>query len=296
MEEIDRQNKSNIIKNIIVKIKNLCNNEKIHILNILQKSSIEFSKNNNGYFFNLDAIDITLLQKVLQCINLIEKNRDTLLKLDKQRNMHLTYYQNLIESKLNQTFLIKRQTYLNKLITTLNEFKYSKFINKKVKIINWINQKPEYVDPDILMKEYEIQCKYKKDTVYYRLYQKTRIVSKKYINKIKHNNDDARYDDTGEGDDNEYGNDGNEADIEDDVHIDADFDETNNDIDEDADADADTDTDDGTEENISEEYLDEDAKIILNTQIAFYKQLLAQNGYIFDYNKNINLKIEEYIH
>ena len=67
------------IKDVIQRISKLQNKEKIHILNILRMSKVEFTKNSNGYFFNFLNIDKNIINEICNCLDLIETNNILLL-------------------------------------------------------------------------------------------------------------------------------------------------------------------------------------------------------------------------
>ena len=91
------------MKQLINKIKNLTTNEKLHILNILKKHNITFTKNSNGYFFDLSLLSDELVNKLIKCAELIESKRDLIERLDKKRNEQLNYYRLLIVNQLKET-------------------------------------------------------------------------------------------------------------------------------------------------------------------------------------------------
>ena len=53
--------------------KKLTKKEKVHVLNILLVDNDNYTKNTNGYFFNLSHINNETLQKIDDILNLIEK-------------------------------------------------------------------------------------------------------------------------------------------------------------------------------------------------------------------------------
>lgn len=161
------------LRELISKIKRLTVKEKYHILSIFKKYNIEFTKNSNGYFFNLDKIDESILEKVSKCVDLIEQKRELIYTLDQKRDSYLEYYKNLIENKLKETINKRKDNYINQLILvpskTYIKKKQTKFI-RKVNIVD---------DPDILMKEFNKSKKYHKNSVYFRLNQKLVALSRK---------------------------------------------------------------------------------------------------------------------
>ena len=55
------------IKDIISRVNKLDNKEKLHVLNILKTHNVDFTKNTNGYFFNLTSVDEEIVIKILKC-------------------------------------------------------------------------------------------------------------------------------------------------------------------------------------------------------------------------------------
>lgn len=215
-------NNSKNFKEIINRVKNLTEKEKHHILNILKKHNIEYTKNHNGYFFNLEKIDSNIINKLEKCIDLIEKNRDLIYSLDKKREMHLDYYKQLIEDKLKQTILLKQKQHLEKL-TLINQKDNSldKFIKKRN---DNKNDSKVYVDPDILMKNYLKSKKITKKSIYYNLFQ--------CISKRKNQNKKDSSNDSDNCNSNENSNDDNEltGDIDNFDEVDVDIDVGDGDI------------------------------------------------------------------
>lgn len=160
-------------KELITKVKRLTTKEKYHILSIFKKYNIEFTKNSNGYFFNLDKIDDNIIDKVSKCVDLIEQKRELITSLDKKRDYYLEYYKTLIESKLKDTINKKRNNYLEQLVLIPSE----NFISKKKK--KFISRVSITEDPDVLMKEHLKKKKYHKNSVYFRITQRMHMLSRK---------------------------------------------------------------------------------------------------------------------
>ena len=133
-------------KKIIDKIKKLSEKEKCHILSILQKNNIEYTKNNNGYFFNLKNINDSILSKIDKCVDLIEKNRDLIYSLDVKRESYLNYYKNLIQNKLNESIKQNIENCKEKLILK-EDVDFKQYIKIKK------NKKISTEDPDVLIKQ-----------------------------------------------------------------------------------------------------------------------------------------------
>ena len=93
----------------IEKIQKLHRKEKIYILNILKENNCSYTKNANGYFFDLTCLDPKILDKLNECIELIETNRDIFYEIETKRDEMLYYYKKLIEEKLTQSIKEKKQ-------------------------------------------------------------------------------------------------------------------------------------------------------------------------------------------
>lgn len=323
-------NKQQIINKIITRTKNLTDNEKRHILNILliyeREKKVEFTKNSNGYFFYLYKIDIEIINKILKCIELIEEKREVIYNLDKKRNEHIDYYKSLIENKLKETINLKKFTLINTLRIIPNDF-YT--IKKKETNIRKVKFNVDNLDPDILMKEHMKKKKYPKNSVYYRISQVMIQLSrqnKKSQSKNKNKNrdsGDAREDNDGSdgggiGDDigDDIGDEiEGEDEIEDEISGDDDKDDNrsinlDNDISEleddeyynsedeklsDHDHDHDNETETHTETQTETHRLKKKKTKISSNELDYYKNLLKQGGYKFDDDKEVIMIKEEYI-
>jgi hypothetical protein len=317
------------IKGLISKIVKLTSKEKIHILNILKRHKIEHTKNSNGYFFNLETVDISILEKMFKIIELIETRREEICDLDKRRDEKLEFYKSLIEKKLNNTININKTNVLEKLFIT-DEMNFKKFIKKKLsKYKNFINKKDDSkIDYELLMKMQSKNKKYHKDTVYYRINEIIRTQNRS-CRHIKSTPDDTSNtgddrggdDDRGDIDDrgDDVGDDGGddvkeieediekeiEEDIEKEIEEDSDTEdeigEYYHDEDEDDKGELKTinDDDDEDQENAQTDTPTETQTVTLSVsrknKLDFYKALLNNKGFSFDYNKDVRMKEEEYI-
>lgn len=310
------------IKDIIFRISKFDSKQKMHILNILNDNNIEFTKNTNGYFFNFINIDINVIKKINSCLELIEANTNLLKEMDKRRNDLLNYYKKLIEERLNSSFKKKSNEYIDK----LKLYKYSN-INlhiKKVLVKRKCNYKDNYIDPDILIKDYlKNRFKYNKNSVYSRIITQIRIMKynrsfekKETLDNItEYDNDNVEVDDIDIDDvdiDVNVDDDVNIDDIDVDIDVDIDDPDIDNNLD---DPDIDNNLDDEIsceiDETIKDTEIEDDNSedsIDITTEdnkksehekreieISFYKKLLNENGYVFDENKRCLLHIEEYI-
>lgn len=196
------EDKQKYLRELISKIKRLTSKEKHHILSIFKKYDVEFTKNSNGYFFNLDKVDDSILDKVSKCVDLIEQKRELITSLDKKRDSYLEYYKNLIENKLKETINKRRDQYINQLVLIPDEMPIRKKVKKSVRIVS-------NVDPDVLMKEHSKSKKYNKNSVYFRINQRIVALSRKSnrhkaSDKAKDEGDDTSFNFGGDGDGDDY--------------------------------------------------------------------------------------------
>lgn len=300
LEDID-------VKNIITRIGKLNTKEKLHILNILRMTNIEYTKNSNGFFFNLLDINEDILEKIFKCLDLIEKNSGILKEMDRRRTELLTYYKNLIEERLNKNVQKKRDEYFNRL--HLKEYPMNFVIKRK----NRINRKRLFeniTDPDLLIKEYnKSKNRFEKGSVYHRIITSIKFIKSNRSREIKTTESDemnildgntSDYDNQQENEsvvditedsfhmsDNEEEKEDSEKQEEDDLKEDEDLDEKDE-IEEEYESD----------NEIEEEFIvDKITTSEENAENEFrrFKNLLHQQGFEFNDNKNCMLVYQTYI-
>lgn len=301
-------------RDIIARIDKLYPKEKRHILNILKQYTNDYTKNENGYFFNLARIDEEVIEKISKCLELIEKNIDLIHEMDRRRSELLAYYKNIIEEKLVMTIREKKDQYMK----TIYKQPQNTNIILEIKRINVVKRKRLYediIDPDDKIKEYNSSLtKFVKDTVYWRLFAKSKALkTNRNINNNIRERDDGDYicdvegkeddldgdinlDDTGDVLDDEV----DDIDIGD-VDIDEEF-ETHEDVD-DAEVDVDVECDGDLNIEIEETEGDTESveiqKMISKTNtdsdLAFYKRLLNLQGFAFEDDSVYELVYQSYI-
>ncbi|NDC94792.1 hypothetical protein EB077_05760, partial [bacterium] len=95
------------MQSVITRIGRLDNNEKAIILSLLQECNVEFTKNANGYFFDLTTVSPQDLEKCTRCLENIESNRHQVYYINKKRDELVVYYKKIINEKIQQTRLAK---------------------------------------------------------------------------------------------------------------------------------------------------------------------------------------------
>lgn len=139
------------LKTLISRTNQLNSKEKIHVLKILKENGIDFTKNENGFFFNLSNLDTKITKQILECIDLIEKNRQCIQDINDKREQLLSQYKSMFEEKLRITHQEKQTEYINNII--LKDYSNINIVINRVKK----NQKrmfPHLDDPDDIIKAY----------------------------------------------------------------------------------------------------------------------------------------------
>ena len=286
------------IKDVIQRISKLQNKEKIHILNILRMSKVEFTKNSNGYFFNFLNIDKNIVDEICNCLDLIEKNSDILKELERRRSELLNYYKNLIEERLNNNIKQRRNEYIKKLHIK-NDWNLQITIKPKSKI----KRRYKYdvnTDPDVLIKDY-IKSKntFNKNGVYHRIVTSIKFIKNKSRRDIKAAddvikddiNDDTGYEDT-KDDESVIDN------TTDELYLENEDNNSNKDDNDNEDYVLDDmlENDDKEEVIEDQEEEQEDEEDIKQMNFLYYKKLLRDQGFKFNDNKDCFLIYQDYIY
>lgn len=288
------------VKNIILRINHLSHKEKHHILNILKANNIEYTKNTNGFFFNFLKIKDDTVDKIIKCLELIEKNCNLIKEMDKRRNDLIKHYKIIIEEKLKTSFEKRRNEYVKYLSLKNHEAN----INYDIKRVIHIRRNKKFLtknsnQAELMLKEYQkSQTKFKKNSVYHRIYStiksNKRYTEPKVDNESNDVNDDYKIIDENneeiEIDENidEIENIENIEEIE---HYISD-DENKSEISYISDNSNDNSDDSDHETTITNKNT---IKQKIETDIKFYKNLLYQQGFSFDDNKKCFLVRETYI-
>lgn len=288
------------IKDVITRINKLHIKEKLHILNILRMTQIDYTKNANGYFFNLLEIDGGILEKICNCLDLIEKNSGILKEMDRRRNELLNYYKNLIEERLQNNIQKKRDEYINRL--QIKDSSLNMVI--KMKTIKRRRFFEHITDPDLLIKEYtKYKNRYAKGSVYHRIITSIKFIKSNRCRETKSSENDevTVLDENDSVKDNE-----SVVDItEDSFHMsdnEGDGEEKDEFEEKEHDNDSISENENENEIEIDENEIDneiEEDKITTedNTENEFlrFKNLLYKQGFEFNDNKNCLLTYQAYI-
>ena len=296
------------IKDIIVRINRLNVKEKAHILNILKMANIKFTKNSNGYFFNFLDIKDDILEKICNCLELMEKNAGILKEMDRRRTELLNYYKNLIEERLQNNIKRRRIEYLDKLKIKNDSLDIN--IKRKCFVKRKRNNET-YVDPDILIREYTKQrFKYEKGGVYHRIMTCIRLIRSNRGREVKSSDDQDSFG-NGSNDDNDtynnkdddsvsvFENENTEIDVDEKSDLDIDeYDDkymSDNEMNEDANEDVNEEVNEDANEEVNDEEDRKTSEDKTENDFLFYKNLLNQQGFQFNDNKNCVLLYQSYI-
>ena len=276
------KNSANVTaKEIINKINKLTVYEKKHILNYLILNNISYTKNINGYFFNLGLnntnITSDLLVELSNKIDLMELHRNEIANIDKDRDVKLQQCKKLIEKKMTEKIKLKNEEYNNKIkLHDENDNIHLSFTKIQKPLINY----------DKEIDDFDKKKSYNKNSVYYRILNRFRLkkftkrINKESYNEVENDDDvpDIRDSYIRDISDDNVMDDENIIDDEIDLDdIELDQDDIENDQDDDDDA------DDNDDDNIEDEK-------------SYYKKLLNMHGFIFDQDKSCLLTLQEYIY
>ncbi len=120
------------MQGLIDNINLLEHKELVHIFNILKTNNIEYTKNSNGVFFNLQNIDKNVFQKLSDCVNIIINSRKKIISLDKAREAEINYYKSLLEHKIKENVALKNQNSIDQYIIKDSGYYPFNYIVKKV--------------------------------------------------------------------------------------------------------------------------------------------------------------------
>jgi hypothetical protein len=286
------------VKKLIYKISKLNQQEKEYILKLLMDKDVPYTKNMNGFFFNMYSSSVTssTLENINNSIDLMIKNRNILYDIDQKRDLMIKECKELIENKLHNTNKKKQNDYFNKILikqvnTNIkhNFFKYKKHINYKI-----------YDNIDTIDKKHSV---YNKNSVFFRLNTRMKLNTRQHR---KSNNQKYLENDRSDVDSTANENIISECIIDDDVICDDD----NYDIEEDMEYDPDD--YECADENVLIEVYDnvdnvdtvdnidnvdtvDNIEIDEDNEKLFYKELLNKHGFIFNEDKDCILIYQEYI-
>lgn len=288
------------VKNIILRINHLSHKEKHHILNILKANNIEYTKNTNGFFFNFLKIKDDTVDKIIKCLELIEKNCNLIKEMDKRRNDLIKHYKIIIEEKLKTSFEKRRNEYIKYLSLKNHETN----IHYNIKRVIHIRRNKKFLtknsnQAELMLKEYQkLQTKFKKNSVYHRIYStiksNKRYTEPKVDNESNDVNDDYKIIDENNDEIEIEENIDEIENIEEIEHYISD-DENKSEISYISENSNDNSDDSDHETTITTITNKNTIKQKIETDIKFYKNLLYQQGFSFDDNKKCFLVRETYI-
>ena len=247
-------------------IDSLSNSEKLYLLNVLLKEGVQYTKNSNGYFFNISTIDKKVRKDIADNLEYIIQNRDAINNIDKEREKYISTFKKQIATTFREKERKIEEDYIRDI--TLKPHKLS---------LNVLKRSREYIDPDILISErIEKSARLLKANPLYIKMKNTIVV--RHDNTVK---EEVEYE-TEDG-----------LELEADSEVNYEFTE----IEDFDDADADVDVEE------AEDVIDEEEDVntfITNTtclklKMDFYRSLLISHGYEFQNSSHDLLVIQEYI-
>ena len=163
------------IQSLIARISKLTTKEQKHFYRILIKNNISYSKNLNGYFFNLGNADDSILEELKKCLELIEPNRELIKELDLQREELREKYTSIIKERLLKRQQALLESYENKII--IREYSSIKMEFQKVEVKKRVYFS-EKDDVDEIIKKLRKKI-YNKNSIYYPIIQKMKKKAQK---------------------------------------------------------------------------------------------------------------------
>lgn len=270
---------------IIDKIKSLNNYEKSIVLNFLQNKNVIFSKNSNGYFFNIKNDD-TILRELNELIIKIYNNRQIVSSYLNKRKLEQENLKLQVDEEMRKKQEEAHHNFLDKL--TIMEENIILNIKNKTSLYNTYSEIEwnQYMSKiDTLLKD---KVKYPKDGTFYRL---NKIIKRKKKKEINENVDDDFS--------------GSENENEEDVVIEEEI--NNYDIEKTEIEEYNTEEQNLTEineeelEDSSDDIEDEDTEENSSKDIEYselikkVKEKLILKGHVFNRNLECKLVLEEYI-
>ena len=275
------------IKEVVNRIGKLQNKEKLHILNILKVNDVDFTKNTNGYFFNLANIDDNIMNKVVECLELIENNRNIMIEIDKRRNELISYYKKIIQERIDEKTKKYNDEYINRLMICKSES--NMFINIKRKKV-----RTKYIEFDNSNVETNRDLKVDKNSTWYRILTRIKQYNQKHNGKDRLIKSQVNYDEIQDVYDIDVDGDIYEEDeVYEEDEIYAEYDDINDKISDIEDNNSNIDNENSCDmEDVENEEPDDDKT---GFDIQYYKNLLNKQGFVFDNNKECKLTFQEYI-
>lgn len=284
-------------KELLDKINLLNINEQQHILHILKSYDLKYTRNKNGCLFVINDSDVQIINKINNCVDLINSNREFIKEMDERRSQLITNYKQLISNKIKNNMIDDNNNFIDN-ITIKPIGNLSLIINTKT-ILNKTRDKREDVDKLITSFNNKSLQHLKSHKMYYILkkIKKSNTTTKRY-NEHERQEDDTdiltnneNFDDTSE-DKHEICDSDIDNDHDNDNDIDNDHDNDNdNDIDNDNDNDHDSYiSNDISNEKLMENELDdstsENSDVELEYSIEelmkYYKTILIEHEFKFN--------------
>jgi hypothetical protein len=250
-------------------IDKLSNSEKLYLLNVLRKEGVQYTKNSNGYFFNMSTVDKMVRNSITDNLEYIIQNRDRINNIDKERDNYLTSFREHIVNTFKEKERKIEEDYIR-------DITLKPCTNLSLKISRVTK---EYIDPDVLINErLEHNSKLLKSHPLYIKLKNTVIV---------------RHESSVEEDVVEYDSCMATESDEIDANSDANYEYTEE---------VDRDDDDDPEEEENDKNYDRDinntiitSSLCLKLKMDFYRSVLVSYGYEFETTSHDLLVLQEYI-
>ena len=134
--------------------------EKKYIFSILVYNKVQYTKNCNGFFFNIANIDSKLVKKINECVNIIKKNHIKIKEINQARAHNLHDCKQILVQKLKEKKNTEKQYYIDKMTICPHKIILNidtVIIQPRISVHNNDNNPSKTYT--IIMKIINIQCK-----------------------------------------------------------------------------------------------------------------------------------------
>jgi len=244
------------ISEVITKVKSLGDREKECMLFVLQNIGLNFTKNSNGYFFDLNKVSEETLNHINEKVDYILDNRKFINGINQEREEIMQHYKSIISQENEK----KKKDLYNEALESLiiKENPDCDYYVKKIK--------KEYTqDPE----------KYKgiipKNSIYFKITQRMHRNKRKWAKPCESVSESAKDPETKKST----------------VEYQDSFSQQS-DLESNSDKNSETESDTHSESECE--------IVPFEEKMAFYKSLLSKDyNYVFDYDKDVKMSFQEYI-
>lgn len=256
-------------------INKLDNSEKLYILKIL-KEGAEYTKNSNGYFFDTNSLSVDIKEKVTQCLYYITKNKDEMMKMEKNRNENIRVCESSVIESLKISSHRLEEEY-NEKISVIHPGSLRLSISR-------CENTPPSKDPDTMISKYNEQklMKIKNCRLYSLLYAKNKAQVMNMPIENNENTDSCTFEK-----------------LDSDVYYPSDTSVVDDDVSDYSDNHSNSHShscfEGSDKDDYNEQSINNDNVLEQITKMNFYRNILINRGYQFEKKSHDMLVVQEYV-